>query len=213
MFKYEVPEKIELSETINSLGRFYYRGREALPSVTTILKNTTSSTFLKHWKARNPGKLEEAGIRGTKMHTLIEDYLRYGKINSECSSYAYFRSIKPLLDNLDVCFLELPVFSKNIGTAGRIDCAAIFNGIPAIIDWKSKAKKSTNLYDYPLQLAAYIKLFEEVYPEYPQKFNYGMIAVATPKNIDLYTFSPFEVEKNFSEFQRRRDTFYRKITA
>lgn len=213
MFNYPIPQAIELSETINSVGRFYFRDGHGLPSVTTILKNTSRSTFLKHWNARNPGKLEAAGLRGSKFHTLIEDYLRYKTVNPACSSFKHFASIRPLLDRLDVCFLELPVFSKTIGCAGRIDCAAVFQDIPVLVDWKSKDRKTSDLYDYPLQIAAYIKLFEDVYPSYPLSFNYGMIAVATPKDLMLYTFSPDDIELHFAKFAERRDAFYSKYAA
>ena len=42
-----------------------------MPSVTTVLSGTESEKSkagLRNWNINNPGKLEEAGIRGTAIH-------------------------------------------------------------------------------------------------------------------------------------------------
>ena len=50
-----------------------------MPSVTTVLSGTESEKSkagLRNWNINNPGKLEEAGIRGTAIHHGCENYLR-----------------------------------------------------------------------------------------------------------------------------------------
>ena len=48
----------------------------ALPSVTTILSATSGSkAALERWAKKNPGGREAAAARGTKVHSLMEEYL------------------------------------------------------------------------------------------------------------------------------------------
>lgn len=61
--------------TING-SRHYRTPYGALPSVTTILSATSGNkAALERWAAKNPGGREAAAARGTKVHSLMEEYL------------------------------------------------------------------------------------------------------------------------------------------
>jgi hypothetical protein len=61
--------------TING-SRHYKTPYGALPSVTTILSATGGNkAALERWAAKNPGGREAAAARGTKVHSLMEEYL------------------------------------------------------------------------------------------------------------------------------------------
>lgn len=61
--------------TING-SRHYKTPYGALPSVTTILSATSGNkAALERWAAKNPGGREAAAARGTKVHSLMEEYL------------------------------------------------------------------------------------------------------------------------------------------
>ena len=61
--------------TING-NRHYKTPYGALPSVTTILSATQGNkAALERWAAKNPGGREAAAARGTKVHSLMEEYL------------------------------------------------------------------------------------------------------------------------------------------
>jgi len=61
--------------TING-SRHYKTPYGALPSVTTILSATGGNkAALERWAKKNPGGREAAAARGTKVHTLMEEYL------------------------------------------------------------------------------------------------------------------------------------------
>ena len=61
--------------TING-SRHYKTPYGALPSVTTILSATQGNkAALERWAKKNPGGKEAAAARGTKVHSLMEEYL------------------------------------------------------------------------------------------------------------------------------------------
>ena len=61
--------------TING-SRHYKTPYGALPSVTTILSATSGNkAALERWAKKNPGGREAAAARGTRVHSLMEEYL------------------------------------------------------------------------------------------------------------------------------------------
>ena len=57
-------------------SRHYKTPYGALPSVTTILSATSGSkAALERWAKKNPGGREAAAARGTKVHSLMEEFL------------------------------------------------------------------------------------------------------------------------------------------
>jgi len=93
-------------------SRHYKTPYGALPSVTTILSATGGNkAALERWAAKNPGGREAAAARGTKVHSLMEEYLL--GINKEpvIDDEEIAQFWKGLPENLDK--LERVVWSEN----------------------------------------------------------------------------------------------------
>ena len=112
--------------TING-SRHYVSPLGHLPSVTTILSATGGSkAALERWAAKNPGGREAAAARGTRVHSLMEEYLlginKDPKIDDEQSA-AFWSGLPENLDKLDrVVWAENPAnpndFAWTIGSDG-----------------------------------------------------------------------------------------------
>ena len=86
--------------TING-SRHYKTPYGSLPSVTTILSETSGSkAALERWAKKNPGGREAAAARGTKVHSLMEDYLLGIDRNPEIEDPEIALFWKGLPDNL-----------------------------------------------------------------------------------------------------------------
>ena len=84
-----------------------------------------------------------------------------------------FMPIKQILDqHVDNIYgIELPLYSRILGCAGRTDLVAEYDGIPSIIDFKTsrKLKKQAWIEGYFLQSTIYSMMFERIYKiEIPQ---------------------------------------------
>ena len=67
-------------------SRHYKTPYGALPSVTTILSATSGSkAALERWAKKNPGGREAAAARGTKVHSLMEEFLLGRETNPQIS--------------------------------------------------------------------------------------------------------------------------------
>ena len=157
---------------IDGAERFYSFGALKVPSVTTILKKTQpkeKQDSLKKWRER-VGEEEAEKIRdnaaavGTALHKCLEKYileegnLKYfgdtpvGRQAREMANIIIGRSFF----NIDeVWGCEVHLAGENY--AGTTDAVGIFDGEPAIIDFKqtNKPKKEEWIEDYYLQLSAY----------------------------------------------------------
>ena len=173
MFKHTLIDFDELkTETTN--GNRYYLTPEGnkYPSVTSITGLASQDSIMK-WRRRVGEKKankisRKASSRGTKVHKLCEDYvgnqeLDFSKVQP--NNLFMFKQIKPILDHYleDVYAIECPLYSDYLKTAGRVDCIGMFNGKPAIIDFKTanKRKQRKWISNYFMQEAAYAEMFEE----------------------------------------------------
>ena len=163
MFDHVELEFEELKSTTTSGSRVYETPDGTFPSITTVL-GRKKAQFFKEWRARigeeEANKITtQATRRGTKVHKVVdfEDSLPHVR--------EMFNTIKPHLDkNLDnIAGIEIPLWSKQLGVAGRCDCVADWKGQKAILDWKTsgKLKKREWVEEYFLQTTAYSIMFEE----------------------------------------------------
>jgi hypothetical protein len=152
----------------------------AVPSVTTILDKTKpeeAKAALRNWRKRvgNAKAAEitkEAAGRGTRMHKWLEDYVKFDDLGTPGSNPYSQQSYKMAgiiiekgLDKLEACWgVEVPLYFPEI-YAGTTDCVGLYNGKPAIIDFKqtNKPKKTEWVQDYFMQLCAYGEAHNEVY--------------------------------------------------
>lgn len=160
----------DLVAETSDTGRLYITPDGNYPSVTTVL-SIIKEEFIQQWRARVGD--EEAnrvsGIasnRGTLVHEIIEKYLN----NEDTSQYLphiqqSFINIKKILDEhiTKIYGLEVPLYSRHLGLAGRCDCVGVYDGVPTIIDFKTsrRPKKAEDISNYFAQMSAYAIMWEE----------------------------------------------------
>jgi len=139
---YDFPK---INRVTTAEGRVYQSPTgEKYPSITTILSaDKEKKKGIEKWKAR-VGEAEakrivkKAAVRGTSLHTNIENYLIEGTYDKS-DPFSLFPSVKPFIDkNITKVFnLEAGVYSHRLKAAGTFDCFAEWGGVPSLIDWKS----------------------------------------------------------------------------
>jgi genome maintenance exonuclease 1 len=197
--------------------RHYDIDQEKLPSVTTILSATQSEEkrkSLADWKARMGPQYADrvkdlAAMRGTAMHRYLEAFIDgtghkdLTSIGKEAEGMAK-KIIESGLGELDeVWGQEVTLYYPGL-YAGATDIVGVYEGQPAIIDFKqtNKPKKREWISDYFCQLGAYCMAHNYVYGTKIQK---GVILMCSK---DLL-FQKFEVEGN--DFVKHQHDFLRKI--
>ena len=177
-FKHKFVPTVELTtETID--GQRHYvlpDGVTKLKSVTTIIGERTDKTALLEWRAR-VGEAEaqrisvQAARRGTAVHSIAERYvLNEDNFYSDKEMPINIESFKPIKQILDdhvdtILGVEIPLYSKALGCAGRTDLVAEYDGTLSIIDFKTskKMKKAEWIENYFIQATVYSMMFEWIY--------------------------------------------------
>ena len=120
------------------------------PSITTVL-SILSEASIAEWRNR-VGEDEanrvghRASTRGTYVHAIVEKYLS----NEDTKDYLphirqSLENLRPILDEsiTKIYGLEVPLYSRHLGVAGRCDCVAVFDGVPSIVDFKTSLRPKT----------------------------------------------------------------------
>lgn len=159
-------------QTIEGKRHYCLPDGSKVPSVTTILDKTKPQErkqALHNWKKRvGHAKAQEitteAAGRGTRMHTFLEAYIKTGALKdpgknpySKQSHQMASKIISEGLNNLvEAWGLEAPLYYSGL-YAGTTDCVGIWDGEPAIIDFKqtNRPKRTAWIEDYFIQLCAY----------------------------------------------------------
>jgi len=145
---YKIPDEEELVKMV---------------SITSVTSHFNKEIFVK-WRKRvgneEADKITKAATaRGTDMHTLTEHYLKNEELPEvRPISDFLFKIAKGKLNKIDNIYaLEGPLYSKELGIAGTVDCIAEYDGELAIIDFKtSKKPKPRNWIEhYFVQCMAY----------------------------------------------------------
>lgn len=168
---------IQLTDLVNddTPGGRYYTTPEGnvYPSVTTIINRKTDHTWIEKWH-KKVGKeeaqkiLHQAGVRGSAIHKLAENYV-LNKENYEENSMpiniASFNTIKKFLDdNLEAVYgSELALYSDKLKVAGRTDLVGKYRGKTSIIDFKTsrRIKTAKDIPNYFIQISCYAEMFYE----------------------------------------------------
>ena len=204
--------------------RHYDIGDDKLPSVTTILSATQSEEkrkSLADWKARMGPEFADrvrdiAAMRGTAMHRYLEAFIDgtghkdLTSIGREAEGMAK-RIIESGLGELDeVWGQEVTLYYPGL-YAGATDIVGVYEGQPAIIDFKqtNKPKKREWISDYFCQLGAYCMAHNYVYGT---KIQSGIILMCSK---DLL-FQKFEVSgrefvRHQHDFLRKTDQYYKNV--
>lgn len=177
IFKHNLVPVTELTtETID--GQRHYvlpDGVTKLKSVTTLLSEKLDKTALLEWR-KKVGEDEarkvsvQAARRGTAIHGIAERYVLNEENFYKDEMPVNIETFKPIKEALDehvdnILGIELPLYSKALGCAGRTDLVAEYKGIPSIIDFKTsrKPKKAEWIESYFLQSTIYSMMFEKLY--------------------------------------------------
>lgn len=213
-------------------GRQFYvdAGGAKLPSVTTILNATRPQArreALANWRSR-VGTVEAnqitgaASRRGTGTHKQIERYLQGKQLSCSELIRPYWESLEPVLQDIQaVRLIEGSVFHYDLSYAGKVDCVATYQGVPCLCEWKTADRpKGTveRLYDYPLQLTAYLEAVNHYYQEYEINLKHALLVVAIPgMPAEVFWFEPAAIEihwqaweQRLAQFWRRRSSIYRR---
>ena len=171
MFQHNLVEVDELETVTTAVGRVYKTPDGPFPSITTILSRLSRDGISK-WRKR-VGEEEAnrvsrvSSTRGTRIHKICEDYINNKEpdIRSPLDK-EMFMNMQEVLDGSiqEVYGQELPLYSKHLGIAGRVDLVCKWNGKTAIVDFKTSAKlKKREFVDsYYMQATAYCIMFEEM---------------------------------------------------
>jgi genome maintenance exonuclease 1 len=172
-----VHEFIDVGCDIESIdtpqGRRYKTPGGLLPSVTTVTGWKKRAFFAK-WRRENPEESKRVLSRGTKLHSLIETYIRNDlteaalslsqQTQSATSEVDLFTAMQADIDRIGKVFaIEVPLWSNTVGLAGRTDCIGEFDGIPSVIDFKSSnyPKSEDSIQDYFMQATAYSLMWQD----------------------------------------------------
>ena len=204
--------------------RHYDIGNDKLQSVTTILSATQSDEkkkSLADWRARMGAQAADrvrdvAAMRGTAMHKFLEAYID-GTGHKDLTSIG--REAEPMAKKIiesglgdleELWGQEVTLYYPGL-YAGATDIVGVYEGQPAIIDFKqaNKAKKREWIEDYFCQLGAYCMAHNYVYGT---KIQSGVILMCTK---DLL-FQKFEIEgkefvKHQHQFLRKVDQYYKNV--
>ena len=172
MFVHCPPKILEELETSYENNKRYYHipNGKKYPSITSILSSFDKPELLK-WKKRIGEKeadkiTKESTNKGTKVHSLLEQYLKNEKIIKDSIDVMdNFFKLKPYINNINnIHYLEAPLYSNYLKVAGRTDCIGEYNGKLSIIDFKTsrKLKKEDWIIDYFLQCTFYCIAYYEL---------------------------------------------------
>jgi genome maintenance exonuclease 1 len=129
---YKVPDEEELIKMV---------------SITSVTSHFNKEIFV-NWRKKvgneEADKITKAATkRGTDMHTLTEHYLKNDEELPTVPpiSEFLFKIAKPKLNLINNIYaLEGPLYSRQLGVAGTVDCIAEYDGELAIIDFKTSKK-------------------------------------------------------------------------
>ena len=169
----KAPTLTELIAETTGSGRVYNTpDGNRYPSVTTILSELSKAgiaAWRKRVGAEEANRIStQASTRGTKIHQICEDYLnnKPDYLDGQMPANVFtFKQIQPILDQYidNIQYLEAPLYSDFLKTAGRVDCIAEFDGKLSIIDFKTsrKPKKKEWISNYFMQASCYAVMYEE----------------------------------------------------
>lgn len=205
-------------ETVDGKRHYCLPDGSKVPSVTTILdrtKSEESKAALQNWRRAIGEKkaqeiTTEAANRGTRMHKYLEDYALTDDLKplpgNPFAQPSWFMAAEVILKGLsqvDAFWgVEVPVYYSGL-YAGTTDCVGLWNGQPAIIDFKqsNKVKKREYIGDYFVQLAAYAAAHNITHGT---EINTGVILMAVqPKLLENNTYTTPE----YLEFVIQGDEF------
>ena len=207
---------------VNSNGSRHYvdPNNKKLPSVTTVLDSTKDKTFLQEWKKRvgeaqaKQISTEAAGL-GTLVHTHLEKYiLNEDRPTGTNLVHQMARSMSDVIIEKGLCHVneiwgnEVSLYYPDL-YAGTTDLVGLYQGEPAIIDFKNttKPKKEEWIEDYYLQTVAYALAHNAVYGTNIKR---GVILmVARDNTFQLFDLKDAKFEQMSEKWAERLQQYYK----
>ena len=158
-------------QQVNEEGTRYYVTPEGnkYPSITTVLSAYNIKEIMA-WRKRvgdeEANKISrQASSRGTRIHTLCEQYLNNKELTFKTPlDTETFNIFKPVLHRINNIYAqEIRMYSDHLRIAGTVDCVAEFDGKLSIIDFKTskRLKNEEDIENYFMQVSGYAVMFEE----------------------------------------------------
>ena len=137
-------------EHVDGVRYYKFPDEEELIKIVSITSVTShfNKQIFNNWRKKvgneTADKITKAATkRGTDMHTLTEHNLKNDEKLPEVPpiSEFLFKIAKGHLNKINNIYaLEGPLYSKQLGVAGTVDCIAEYDGELAIIDFKTSKK-------------------------------------------------------------------------
>lgn len=173
--QYDLPYQ-ELTCVTTENGRHYVSPNGVkLTSVTTMLGRTGDHTWLEQWRDKLGHEAadietQRCADRGEAFHLACELYLKNRpmlEVVQAAGQYMFmFKQVFPHLNKMTKIYAqEIPLYSEQLGLAGRVDLIGIYEGRPAIIDFKTSNTLKTKgmIEDYSIQLCLYSCMFQQMF--------------------------------------------------
>lgn len=184
------------------MGR-YYQSPVTLrwyPSVTTVV-NHEMDEYWKEWrkKPENLAISKKALARGTRLHSVVEDYLKENIVPADPFDRMKFDLLRPYLDKMGkIHAIETPLYSDEILMAGRVDCIAEYDGEVAIIDFKTAGKDKTKeqIQNYFHQTTAYAHMWNEGHADADKVKKIVILIVTDDGTVQEFVENPSDHKKS-----------------
>jgi len=174
-FEHKPLARLEIPRTEIDGKRYYVTPNgDKYRSVTTILSQLSKDGIQK-WR-NQVGEAEanristKASTRGTKLHTMMEDYVANVEdfaLNKMPTTTSLFLDIQPYVDlNVEEVYgIEYPLYSDRLRAAGTSDLICKYAGKYTILDYKTsgKPKQEKWIENYFIQSTAYALMCKERY--------------------------------------------------
>jgi hypothetical protein len=190
-------------------------------SVTTILSSTRDSSGLQAWResvgeARADFICNLASFRGTRHHDAIERYLLDGtEPGFDFLNTPYWNSTRAFLNRVRKPLVMEGAIYHPLRYAGTFDCIAYLDDDgeqPSLLDWKTadKLRNPAKMYEYSLQVAAYVAASNYVYKPQGLNITRALIVVAIPDEApQIEELSPRQLTQYMQHFEARIKRFTR----
>lgn len=149
----------------NESGRYYVSPDGVKYHSVTTVTGHKKKAFFAEWRRKNPTESKRVASRGNKFHSLIEDYLNNEELNAQGTEALLFKQALSMLNKIDnIHAQEVPLYSKLLKLAGRVDCVAEYDGKLSIIDFKgsTREKRLSDISNYFEQATAYAIMWKEL---------------------------------------------------
>ena len=191
-----------------------------VPSVTTILSQTKDMTHLHAWRKR-VGESEaqriatESANIGTVMHKSLERHVLgqdrtpgSNLIQQKAHEMANVIIEHGLKGVEEVWGSEINLYYPEL-YAGTTDLVGVYNGAPAIMDFKQsrRLKKTEWVEDYYLQLVAYAEAHNKLFGT---RIRTGRMFICTQAN-EYQSFEIDDYDKWSDRWYRRVEQYYKSV--